>query len=236
MKKEKWNELVNCVRLLKYGMSAKLCLGLMLLFVGIGIAFEMMIVLGAGGRFLNRVLDFGALFLYSAAMYPVQMLITLDLSGMVQASPYKRRIQTSAMSLLSLGCNLVVLAILLLIRFLGVCLAPERGAWIWSSLPAVGIMGMALSIMTTLMYKFYIFSMVVICVVCGTLGSISAYQGSMGITAGIPAKVVPFPVAAASCIAMILLGNAIQYLLTRALYKRPYSKGVFGSAVGKKFI
>ena len=38
------------------------------------------------------------------------------------------------------------------------------------------------------------------------------------------------------CVIMILLGNAIQYLVVRALYKRPFSKGAFGNAVGKKFV
>ena len=72
---------------MKYGMGLKQCIGTMILFAGIGIVFEMLIVLGEGGQYLNRALYFGALFMYSAAMYPAQVLMTLDISGLVQASP-----------------------------------------------------------------------------------------------------------------------------------------------------
>lgn len=123
--KNKWKDSITCVRLMKYGMSAKQCFGTMILFMVIGIAFEMVTVLGVDAYPFGW-LDFGALFLYSAAMYPAQILMTLDISGMVQASPYKKQIQTGAMSLASLCGNLAALVILLLVRGLGACMAPER--------------------------------------------------------------------------------------------------------------
>jgi len=209
----------------------------MLLFILIGIVMEMVTLLGEGGVFLTGSLDFGAIFLYSAAMYPAQILMTMDISGMVQASPYKKRIQTGAMSFVSLCGNLAALLILLLLRGLGACIMPENAPLIWSTLPAIGIMGFALSIMEALMYKFYILSIIVLAGVFGTVGSMVSYQVEMG-TEAVPGILtgMTLPAAVLFCFAMILLGNGIQYLVVRALYKRPFSRGAFGSAAGKKFI
>ncbi|MCM1065300.1 MAG: hypothetical protein NC420_12715 [Eubacterium sp.] len=239
MKKNQWKDMITCVRLIKYGMSAKQCFGTMLLFMVIGIAFELMIVLGrgVGERYIGLQVDFGALFLYAAAMYPSQILMTLDISGMVQASPYKKRIQTSAMSFCSLCSNLVMLAIILLVRALGACLMPQRAAWIWASLPVIGIMGLGLSIMGALMYKFYILSVILLAVVVGGGANYMGYRSVMvadntsGILGG-----APLPVAIMFCIAALFVGNGTQYLIARMIYKRPFSKGAFGNAVGKKFI
>lgn len=223
--------------LLKYGMSVKQCLGSMILFIVVGIAFEMMSVLGSGVIFWNRSLDFGGLFLYSAAMYPAQILMSLDISGMVQASPYKKKIQTGAMSFASLCGNLTALAILLLVRGLGAWILPERAPLIWGMLPAIGIMGLGLSIMGAIMYKFYILSIIVLAVIFAIFGGINSYQDIMAVEydSGIMGS-MSVPVGVAFCLAMILLGNAAQYLIARALYRRPFSKGAFGSAAGKKFV
>jgi len=237
MKEKKWENLITCVRLMKYGMSAKQCFGTMILFMVIGIVMEMLTVLGAGGLVWNTTLDFGAIFLYSAAMYPAQVLMSLDISGLVQASPYKKRIQTGAMSFASLCGNLAAMVILLLLRALGAYMAPERAPLIWGTLPAIGIAGFALSIMGALMYKFYVLSVIALAVIFGTFGGMIRYQEETGIenAAGILSG-MSLPAAIAFCFAIIFLGNAIQYLVARALYKRPFSKGAFGSAAGKKFV
>lgn len=221
---------------MKYGMSAKQSFGTMFLFVVIGIAFEIVTMLGVGGQPFGW-LDFGALFLYSAAMYPAQVLMTLDISGMVQTSPYKKQIQTGAMSFASLCGNLAALVILLLVRGLGAYIAPERAIQIWGTFPLIGIMGLGLSIMGALMYKFYILSIVVLIVIFGTAGTLGSFQGGMEMenSAGFLNSMSP-SMAMVFCVIMILLGNAIQYLVVRALYKRPFSKGAFGNAVGKKFV
>ncbi len=236
MKRNKGKDIIKCMRLIKYGMSVKQSIGTMILFILIGIAMEMVTVLGAGGLFLNGGLDFGAVFLYSATLVPAQILMTLDISGMVQASPYKRKIQTGAMSFASLCGNLAAMLILLLIRGLGACIMPENASLIWSTLPVIGVMGFGLSIMGALMYKFYILSIIVLAGVFGTLGGMIRYQGRMemdvpGILTG-----MTLPAAIVFCFAMIFLGNGIQYLVVRAIYKRPFSRGAFGSAIGKKFI
>ncbi|MDE6923723.1 MAG: hypothetical protein K2O97_13665 [Acetatifactor sp.] len=233
MRKNKWKDIRTCMKLIKYGMSAKQSVGTMILFIVIGVTFEMMWVLGFyEGVFRNTTLDFGALFLYSAAMYPAQILMTLDISGMVQASPFKRTIQNSAASFACLCGNLAVFAIVLLIRLAGAHILPERAAVIWDTLPAVGVMGLALSVMGALLYKFYIVSIIALAVIFGVYGgfiSISRMGASNGSAFPLPASIV-------LCIVMILLGNGLQYLLTGLFYKRPFSKGAFGNAAGKKFV
>lgn len=237
MERNKWKDIITSVRLIRYGMNVKQCLGAMLLFIVIGIAFEIMNMLGME-EYRNMVgIDFGALLLYSAAMYPTQILMSLDLSGMVQASPYEKGIQTSVMSFVSLCGNLAALAIVLLVRGLGAWIVPQRAAMIWYDLPVIGLMGLGLSIMGVFLYKFYILSLIVLAVVFGGAGSWIAVAGYMGMGTGMNILGrMPLPASIAFCAAMILLGNGIQYLIARMIYKRPYSKGAFGNAVGKKFI
>ena len=237
MKKNQWNDIMACVRLTKYGMNAKMSFGSMVLFTVIGIAFEFMNTLGMEAYRDRLLMDFGALFLYAAGMFPAQILMTLDLSGMVQASPHKKRIQTSAMSFVSLCGNLAALLIVVLIRGLSACIMPQRAELIWFTLPVVGLMGMGIAIMGALLYKFYIVSLIVISVVFGGVGSMMSISRSTELEAGQNVLgSMSVPVAIVLCAAMILLGNGIQYLLTRVLYKRPYSKGAFGSAVAKKYV
>lgn len=237
MDRNKWKDIITCVRLMRYGMDVKRCLGAMILFIVVGIAFEIMHMLGME-EYRNMVgIDFGALFLYSAAMYPAQILMSLDLSGMVQASPHKKRIQTSVMSFISLCGNLTALAIVLLARGLGAFAMPQGAALIWHDLPVVGLMGLGLSIMGAILYKFYILGIIVLAVTFGGAGSWMAIAENMGMGIGmnLPGG-MSLPAAIAFCVVMILLGNGIQYLIARMIYKRPYSKGAFGNAVGKKFI
>ena len=240
MRKNRWKDIRTCMKLIKYGMSAKQSFGTMSLFIVIGIAFEMMWVLGFDeGVFRSTTLDFGALFLYSAAMYPAQILMTLDISGMVQASPFKRTIQNSAASFACLCGNLTVFAIVLLIRLAGAHILPERAALIWDTLPGVGIMGLALSVMGALLYKFYIVGIIALAVIFGAYGgfiSISRMGASNGSALPLPGSALPLPAVIVLCIAMILLGSGLQYLLTGLFYKRPFSKGAFGNAAGKKFV
>lgn len=233
MKENQQKDIITYVRLIKYGMNARQCLCAMLLFTVIGIAFEIMLALGTGVYRDLVWIDFGALFLYSAAMYPGQILMSLDISGMVQASPYKRKIQTSAMAFVSLCGNLAAFVIVLLVRGLSAWGMPQRAALIWSGLPVIGLMGMGLSIMGALLYKFYILSLIVIAVVFGGCGSFGAVGGNVRMN--MPG-VMSLPAAIALCVALILLGNGIQYLIVRIIYKRPFSKGAFGNAVGKKFV
>lgn len=238
MKTDKRKDIITCVGLTKYGMNAKMCFAIMILFVVIGIAFELMYVLGAEVIIWSGAFDFGALFLYSAAMYPAQILMSLDLCGMVQASPLKRTIQTGGMAFASLCSNLVALAILLLVRGLAACLMPsERAAFVWADLPVVGIMGLALSIMGGLMYKFYVLSILVMAVAILTLGFGGPW--SRMVQSGSPLMPdggMPFPLAVVLCIIMICLGNLLQYFIARGLYRRPFSRGAFGSAAEKNFV
>lgn len=237
MKENRWKNITTCVRLIKYGMNAKQCLGAMLLFTVVGIAFEIMNLLGTEGYSSRFVVDFGAVFLYSAAMYPAQILMSLDISGMVQASPYKRRIQTDAAAFTTLCGNLTALVITLSVYGLAARAMPQRAALIWSGLPAVGVMGLVLSIMGAILYKFYILGIVVIAVMFGGISSWISIGRNMGLESGLNLLgSLPLPAAITFCAALILLGGGIQYLIFRVIYKRPFSKGAFGNAVEKKFV
>lgn len=233
MKEKKQKDIKTYIRLLRYGMDARRLLWGILIFVVIGIAFEIMFALGTGEYRIQVGIDFGALFLYCAAIYPAQILMSLDISRMVQASPYKRKIQTGAVAIVSLCGNLTAFVMVLLIRGLIAWGMPQEAARIWSGLPVVGLMGLALSIMTPLLYKFYLFSIVAVALMFGGGGSFVAIGGNLGIDMS---GGMSLPAAIVLCVALLFLGTGIQCLVARLIYKRPFSKGVFGNAAGKKFV
>lgn len=235
----KKNDFKTCVMLVKHGISVKLNMAMMILFILLGIMGELVVVFLNTANRLATGLDFGALLLFCAAMYPTQILMSANLTGMVQASPYKKKLQTTAPALLSLGGNLIAIAVILLIRGLGVWAMPHRAAEIMSGLVTVGLLVLGIDVLASVIYKFFYLSMAVYLVLCTAWGTGIAYQGANGNGKSltmIKMGSVPAPAAIAFCLAMVFLGAAVQYLLGMAAYKHPLAKAAFGNNAAKKLV
>ena len=84
------------IKLLRYthGIVANTVLGVLILLVGI------IMELGSSGStgMATASLSVGGYFILMTAMWPLQMLISLNVPRIVAASPWKKRIQTSVFS------------------------------------------------------------------------------------------------------------------------------------------
>ena len=227
---EKRNELKICFRLLKYTMNVKMSIVSITIFTVIGTLSELVTVFAGNRISFQTWLDYGALFLFTAAIYPAQLIYSMDMCGMVQSSAYKKKIQTLFPAILSLASNLTAVVFLLLIRGLGARLRPDIASQLWTGMFFNGILLLFMNMMTVLIYKFYVITIVLFAVACGALASAWSVQPTMGWELTISA---PFVIL--FCLAMVFVGNLIQYFLAKAIYKQPFSKRAFGR-VESRFI
>ena len=78
------SELKNAYKLVQYGLSLKKQLGFAALFAGIGIVLEIV----TQGRQST-----GAFYIVLSGLFIYQLIISSDVSTLVQSSPYKKKIQ-----------------------------------------------------------------------------------------------------------------------------------------------
>ena len=210
MENRKGNELTTCFKLLKYTMNAKMSIATISIFFAVGTLFELVTVFVGNRIIFQTWLDYGALFLFTAAMYPAQLIYSMDMSGMVQSSAYKKKIQTLFPAILSFMSNLTVMVFLLLIRGLGALLRPDMASQIWTGMFFNGILLLFMNMMTVLIYKFYVITIAAFAAGCGALAYMWSVQPFIGDIAGwkiivLTSFVIPF------CIAMVFVGILIQY-------------------------
>ena len=227
MENRKRNELAICYKLLKYTMNAKMSIVSIIIFITVGILFELLTVFAGNRISFQTWLDYGALFLFTAAIYPAQLIYSMDMSGMVQSSPYKKKIQTLFPAFLSLPSNLTAMVFLLLIRGLGAQLRPDKASQLWMGMFFNGILLLFMNLMTVLIYKFYVITIVLFAVACGALASVWSVQPFMRDLLGWENVISP-PFVILFCLTMVFVGILIQYFLARAIYKYPFSKRAFG--------
>lgn len=236
METTKKDELKTYAMLIKHGINVKLNVVVMILFIFAGIMGELVVVFvdAVGQRMFG--LDFGALMLLCAAMYPMQLLMSANLSSMIQASAYRKRLHTAAPALLCLGSNLIAVTVILLIRGLGVWAMPHRAAEIMRGLVGVGFLVLGIDILASVLYKFFYLSMVIYMALIFFF-SLGLYQQTLaeGMDFVVRRLSLP-PIAIAFCLAMVFLGAAVQYLLNRAVYKQPLSRAAFGNNAAKKLV
>ena len=214
MENRKRNELTICFRLLKYTMNVKMSIVSVIIFIVGGTLFELVTVFAGNRITFQTWLDYGALFLFTAAIYPAQLIYSMDMSSMVQSSAYKKKIQTLFPAILSFMSNLTVMAFLLLIRGLGAQLRPDIASQLWTGMFFNGMLLLFMNMMTVLIYKFYVLTIAAFAVGCGALASVWSVQSVMGREIAILA---PFVIL--FCLAMVFVGILIQYFLAKAIYK-----------------
>ena len=206
-------------KMLRYSFGLKMNVGLMILFVVLGIIME---ILTRGELFL------GAFFIFLVSMWPVQMIYSISMSNEVAASPYKKAMQTSMPALVSAfseGGAMMLVVILKAIEYLKY---PESQGGSVKGLLVICLYALVIAIYTGIAYKFFAASIVLFLVV---------YMGTYVFLAKLldmtqPA-LVPFPAAVVICFVTVILGAAIQYVISILVYKYPLSKRAQGALMSK---
>lgn len=214
----------NILRLVPFGIQAKLQIACGVILFVLGIVF---IVLGSGTLYMV-----GGLYFILSGLFVCQLLISLDVSVLVQTSPYKKMLQTSA--------PMVVCAVITLIGFTAVAVifavCPPRDQFLTASqnLLFLAVFVFVMELYMGIVYKYFWVSMVILIVMCGGGGFVAGLVGALD------AVEIPFFSSLFSMdyylvvilgYALVTLGMALSYGLCCLFYKKELSKYAFGAAM-----
>ena len=202
--------------LMKCGLSFKSQVAFGILFLILGSVWEVFPILGE-----VNMIDMGSVFLFCAVMFPTQMLISLDISEMVQ---------TSIPAKISACGGLLMLAWATLLKGIAYATGNISGNLGWQLLQ-IGIWMFFLMIFNGVCYKFFIISLIIMYSLMFGLG-MSAGMASFGKGGMMSGMVQIHPVLAVVLdIGLILLGALAEYGIASLFYKFPLSKSAFGAAM-----
>ena len=225
------NDLVKGMHLLKYGVSAKANLILMICFILLGIMMEFIASFLDYEFYMNTIgFDMGAVFLFCGAMFPMQMVISIDVGTLTQTSSLKKKLQTSIPSaFMGIGA-ILALTIVVLIRAVavwgyGVEMELLRNL-VW-----VSLMGAVLIIYCGFIYKFFIASIVILYLLMMGLGGFSGFLYGMGEALPEFFKAMSPGVSILLAYVILIAAIGLQYGLSFLLYKRPISKYAFSACL-----
>ena len=227
------NDLHKAFELMKFGICVNkgINIGAVVLFTVVGLVGEC-IYLGTGFT-MNYGFDLFAFLLIAVLSFPAQFMVTTDVSHIVQTSSYKKKIQTKMYTEVSLVFSLIAMTLLVFTRVIAGVAHPDLAAKFWSDLPMMGILTLIVWIFTAVMYKYFWIAMILLYVIImgisGSAGYLSVVKGPQD---GLFAK-VPVLGNIVIAYAFVLLGVGISYLISLALYKKPFSKAAFGAVMSK---
>ena len=219
--------LIKCFKLLKYSAQLKR-------------SIIFMVIIGICGFFMEFASSESQSFIggFYIFLFPVmigQMLFTLSMSGLIQSSSYKKKLQTGFPFMVQLPITGISLFVVIAHR-----------AWIVKhgtpgisdaenyTSQAAYIFWLGVIIFFSLVYfgvcyKFFVASLVVFCIIVAVVmtGMHNEYLGLNSIVGK------SFEVSVAITVILYLLGNLVSYLISNLLYKCDMSEYMIKRTVGK---
>lgn len=208
------------VKLFRYGWAVKTNVLMALVFFLFGIVLALF-----SGETRGVMSSY---MLLAVAGFPSQVVGSLNVANMVQASPWKRRMQTSVLALTNGICTLIMYLLILGIKAVQIYVNPDAVADIVFELLMIAVL-----LLIVMLYYGASFKMMYPATVLFLIIFIVVFSGGqmsyfMGAFAG-----VPLWVAVCSGFGAILAGTVLEYGLMRLLYKRPLSKAAQNARLRK---
>lgn len=209
-----WRFAIKCMRL-SYNLKINLlCMGF--LFI-LAILQEIFYISGGSGAFMLLII----------AMYPAQLVSSVCGSQMVLSSPYRKPLMTSLPTVLNLCSGMAVYLAIIGIELIRVHMIPQLANFSSFIILSCGIILLLLDIYVGLAYKCFALSLVILSV------SMIGFYYMSGIGRGTALSQNPFclplPIAIAAGLCLALVGSALQYGISRLVYKKPMSRfAIFG--------
>lgn len=171
-------------------------------------------------------IDVGAVFLFCSAMFPAQLVMSLDMSQMVQASPYKKKLQISIPAKMTTAGVMIMLGWSIFLQVISCVISGKNFADQGVKLLMTGMWAFVILLFTGVCYKFFVVSRIVMYIFMFGVGM----PLEIGLRFFIPKGFIHPLVAIVADIVLVLTGGVIQYGLMKLFYKFPLSKAVFGAA------
>ncbi len=218
-------ELGISIKMLKHGFQAKMQMGMMVLFLIIGLTIE----LGTKGTYWM-----GAMFVMITPMYFAQLIYGLGLSQMVTVSPHNRRFQTGVPAMGSAILSTICFTILVLVKCWEINKHPELTDIIMLGLFITGAISLVFNVYTAVVYKYYAVSLIIMCISVGGISGSYGFLTGMGREIRLP-LVSNLSVGGVILLSyvLVLAGALLQYVISCALYRKPLSEYAQGAMMRK---
>lgn len=213
-------ELKNAYKIIQYGLSVKKQLGFALMFAAIGIAVELA---------TKGAQPVGAFYIVLSGLFIYQMIISSDVSTLIQSSPYKKKIQCTYPLLAVIPWTYIAFTIIVVIHGVFANGAdPKIHAEYGANIFLIGFLLFITMAYFGISYKYFILSTVFMC--C----SVPIPMMGINILAHRFESVFSnYAACAAAAYVLLTLGSILSWVLTRLLYKKDLSKLAFKGVLGK---
>lgn len=203
-------------RLMKYGYRIKMNVIFMLVILVVGIIVE---ITSEGTSFL------GGFYLMLTGMFAYQMIISMDISEMVQTSAMKRRLQVGLPVVASTVVYLASYTFLLVERVILIHQNPQGKEEALYTLFAIVLMMVAIYIFTAICYKYFVAGFIIFLILFMGIdvGAMLLWDNGIGQWL----CQIGLGWLAVLGYAVVLLGGGLEYLLGSLLYRKPLSEFAF---------
>lgn len=200
-------------KLIKYSYKLKMNIGMLILFLAIGVFSEVM----TKGTSL-----IGGVYLMIGGMFAYQMVMSMDVSLMIQSTAMKKKLQIYIPAMVSFIIYVAIFTFLVIEKvILMQNYAAETFEFVNTLLWIEMIMA-SVYIYTSICYKFFVLGFIVFMAI-----DMSMFMGLL--TSGIMAAMekLPFGVIVVIGYAIIILGTLLVVGVGNLLYKKPLSEFAF---------
>lgn len=204
------NNLKMGMKLLRYTYGIRMSVGFSIVFLIVGIAIYFVMPAGwfAGGFFLMAV-----------GMWPLQMLFSMVVPDVVQASPWKKAVQTKVLPRIGMACMSVTNCIVFLLNLITLSQNPGLEDAMSAVMLYTGICAIMLLCYMAGALKYFNISTAIFLVLYLVIMWSDAFFST------IIDLQIPYPLAVIISFGLIWLGGALSYVIYCLLYRRPVAKG-----------
>ena len=201
---------------MKYGYRIKMNVIFMLVILAVGIVVE---ITSEGTSFL------GGFYLMLTGMFAYQMIISMDISEMVQTSAMKRGLQVDLPVVASTVVYLAFYTFLLVERVILIHQNPQAKEEALYTLFAIVLMMVAIYVFTAICYKYFVAGFILFLILFIGVDTGAVILWNNGIGAWLCQ--IGLGWLAVLGYAVVLLGGGLEYLLGSLLYRKPLSEFAF---------
>lgn len=203
-------------QLMKYGYKIKMNVIMMVVILALGIVAE---ISSKGTSFL------GGFYLMMTGMFAYQLIMSMDISEMVQSSAAKRKLQVGLPVVASTVVYLASYTFLLVERVILIHQNPQSKEELLYTLFTILLIMITVYIFSSICYKYFVAGMILFLILFIGVDTGAVILWNNGIGAWLCQ--IGLGWLAVLGYAVVLLGGGIEYLLGSLLYRKPLSEFAF---------
>ncbi len=200
-------------KLIKYSYKLKMNIGMLILFLAIGVFSEVM----TKGTSLV-----GGVYLMIGGMFAYQMVMSMDVSLMIQSTAMKKKLQIYIPAMVSFIIYMAIFTFLVIEKVILMQNYAAETFELVNTLLWIEMIMASVYIYTSICYKFFVLGFVVFMVL-----EMSMFMGLLKSGFMDAMEKLPFGVIVAMGYAIIILGTLLVVGVGRLLYKKPLSEFAF---------